>query len=377
MIRSYRFPLRPLAAHRAAFELWRRQCCTLYNAALEQRISSWKKRGKGVSYNDQSAGLTDLRQESEWLITPLIVQRSALRRLDRSYQSFFRRCKRGEKPGFPRFRSIDRYDTFGIGRVSITPAKHENGSGYVHVPKLGKVRFKQHRMMAGDVKNVEITRDARGRWFVQIACDVGDAPAKRTVRAGHITGIDLGLTTFAVLHDGTEIENPRYYKRGQESLARAQRVLSLKKRGSNSRRRAKRTVGRCHERVANQRLDFHRKLAVDLCQRYDLIAHEDLNIRGLASGMLAKSVYDVGWGQFISILHCKAEEAGVYVIAVDPRGTTKDCSACGAIVPKTLSERVHRCDCGLVLGRDHNAAINILARGLRAVPPVMVAGASF
>jgi putative transposase len=377
VIRAYRFPLRPTAAQRAAFWSWLRQCCTLYNAALEQRITAWKKYGRSIGYAEQCRGLTDLREETEWGDGPVTIQRSALRRVDRGFQNFFRRCKAGEKPGHPRYRAFDRYDSFGIGRASVEPAEREGGSGYVYVPKIGRVRFKQHRMMHGDVRDVTIRRDARGRWFVQISCDVGATPPMRVVRLDRTTGIDLGLTHFAVLADGTKIANPRHFKRSSEVLAQRQRALVQKKRGSRTRRRARTLVARTHEHIANQRLDFHRKTALALVRRFDLIAHEDLNIRGLAGGMLAKSVYDVGWGQFIRILHCKAEEAGVYVIPVDPRGTTQICSACGRTVPKTLYERVHLCECGLVLGRDHNAALMVHARGLRAVLPAQAPEASF
>jgi putative transposase len=197
-------------------------------------------------------------------------------------------------------------------------------------------------------------------------CDIGEAPEKRAVNT--MTGIDLGLKEFAVLSDGEAIANPRHFKNGAESLARAQRVLARKQRGSNSRHRARQAVARAHSRIANQRLDFHRKTAKQLCTRFDLIAHEALNVRGLSRGMLSKSVHDAGWGSFLRILHSKAEEAGVHVVAVDPRHTTQACSACGTLVPKGLGDRVHACACGLVLDRDHNAAINILARGLRASP---------
>jgi putative transposase len=370
VIRAYRFPLRPLARHRAVFVAWQRQCCMLYNAALEQRITAWKKHGRSIGLYDQFCDLTDLRQESEWRASPIEVQRSALRRVDRGFQNFFRRCKEGEKPGHPRYRAFDRYDSFGIGRVAVEPADLEGRSGYVHVPKIGRVRFKQHRMMHGTVRDVTIRRDARGRWFVQISCDVGAAPPKRAVRVDRTTGIDLGLTTFATLASGEGIANPRYFKKSADVLARRQRALAQKKRGSNSRRRARTLVARTHEHIANQRLDFHRKIALALVRRFDLIAFEDLNIRGLARTMLAKSVHDVGWGQFISILQRKAEEAGVYAIAVDPRGTTSTCSRCGHSEKKTLSQREHLCSmCGLVLGRDHNAALMVHARGLRAVLP--------
>ncbi len=367
--------MRPTAEQRRIFEEWRVLCCALYNAALEQRRDAWRMRSQSVGYVYQCRDLTELRNADDaggYDDVPVEVARSALRRLDRAFQAFFRRVKSGDTPGFPRFRSRDRFDSFGLGNVSIKPG--EGNSGYVRVPKLGWVRFKLHREMRGQVKNVEIRRDARGRWFVCIACNMGAAPKKRVVR--RVTGIDLGLKEFAVLSDGEAIHNPRHFRQGQEALRRAQRTLARKIRGSNSRRRARRAVARQHERVRNRRLDFHRKLAASLCSRFDLIAHEDLNIKGLARSALAKSVSDVAWGSFIHHLHSKAEEAGVYVVAVDPRNTTQACSQCGTHVPKKLGDRVHSCECGCVLDRDHNAALNVLARGLRAIPEVIPAEVS-
>ncbi len=375
MIRSFTFVLRPLAAERAELQRWRTQCCDLYNAALEQRITSWRIQRQGVSYVDQCRDLTDLRKEPDYSSVPVKVQRSSLRRLEHAFKSFFRRCKQGATPGFPRFRSKHRYDSFGIGRTAIEPAEYEGGSGYVRVPKLGRVRFKQHRMLRGEVRDVELRYEScKDRWYVRIVCDVGEAPVKRVVRC--VTGIDLGLKEFAVLSSGEAIHNPRHFRRGQVALRRAQRVLARKTRGSNSRHRARSAVARQYRNIRNQRTDFHRKLAASLCSRFDFIAHEDLNIKGLARSALAKSVSDVAWGLFLQRLACKAEEAGVHVVAVDPRNTTQACSACGQLVPKGLGDRIHACDCGCVLDRDHNAAINVLARGLRAVPEAIPAEVS-
>ena len=367
--------MRPTAIQRRTFDDWRVLCCQLYNAALEQRRTAWRMRKQSVSYVDQCRDLTELRNAEEnegYNSVPVEVSRSALRRLDRAFQAFFRRCKSGNTPGFPRFRSRDRYDSFGLGTVSIKPG--EGNSAYVRVPKLGWVKFKMHREMQGTVKNVEVRRDVRGRWFVCIACDIGDAPEKRIVR--RTTGIDLGLKEFLVLSNGEAVHNPRHFRHGQDALRRAQRVLARKTRGSNSRRRARTAVARQHERIHNQRLDFHRKLAADLCSRFDLIVHENLNIKGLARSALAKSVSDVAWGSFLQRLACKAEEAGVHLVAVDPRNTTQACSQCGELVPKGLGDRIHACKCGCVLDRDHNAALNVLARGLRAVPEAIPAEAS-
>jgi len=376
VIRSFTFPLRPLRAHRDAMHRYRRQACELYNAALEQRVTWWRLDKRSVSYNDQTKGLTELREEPTFADVPVEVQRSALRRVDRAFKAFFRRCKTGQTPGFPRFRSHKRYDSFGVGRVNVRWSADGRGDAYVRVPKVGWVRFRQHREVAGNVRDVELRWDGlKGRWFVRIVCDMGEAPPKRAVR--RTTGIDLGLKEFAVLSDGAKVENPRHLRRASEGLARAQRVLAKKQRGSRSRDRARKAVGRAYRRVKNRRTDFHRKLAVSLCDSFDLIAHEDLNIKGLARSALAKSVADVGWGSFLLHLASKAEEAGVHLVAVDPRHTTQLCSECGTLVPKGLSERMHRCTCGCVLDRDHNAALNVLARGLRAVPPSVAAEALF
>lgn len=149
-------------------------------------------------------------------------------------------------------------------------------------------------------------------------------------------------------------------------LAQRQQVLARKKRGSSSRAKQKKLVARTYEHIRNQRLDFARKLAVFLFSRYDLIAYEDLNIRGMLGGYLSKSILDAAWGVLIHSLVCKAEEAGKYAVAVDPRGTSQRCSNCGATpaVKKTLADRVHSCACGPPMGRDHNAARNIDALGL-------------
>jgi putative transposase len=272
-------------------------------------------------------------------------------------EAFFRRVKTGQVPGFPRFRSEERYNSFGIGRARIDGDR-------VNVPKLGPVRFKLYRSLGGAVRHVSIIRTARG-WTLRVFCDLGDAPAKIPVLSA--TGIDVGLETFATLSNGERVENPRFFRVSAELIARRQRSLSSKKRGSNSRKAAKKLFARTHEHIRNQRLDFSRKLACFLFSRFDLIAYEDLQIARMAHGKLAKSIYDAAWGKTINALVCKAESAGKWAIATDPRGTSIDCSGCGQSVPKDLSQREHRCPkCGLVLHRDENAARNVLARGLRA-----------
>jgi putative transposase len=352
MRRTYRYPLYPTRQQEGVLLGWLHFCQQLYNAALEERIGAWKRARKPIRLYDQQRELTELRaSDADASAVPVLVARSALHRLDRAFAAFFRRCNGGEMPGFPRFRSRDRYDSFGIGRVRCDGDR-------VLVPKLGPVKFNAYREMRGEIKDVAIRRKC-GRWFVCFSCDLGDAPAKiPVVRA---IGVDLGLATFAVLSDGGAIQNPRFFREGEKLLADRQRRLALKKRGSRSRQRAKLLVGKAHEHVQNQRLDFSRKLTVDLFSRFDLVAYEDLRIRNMVRSPLGKSISDAAWGIFINCLVAKAESAGRYAIAVDPRGTSQRCSGCGTVVKKELSERTHSCECGLRIGRDENAALNILA----------------
>jgi putative transposase len=356
--RTYRYPLRPTKLQEAVLTSWLAFCQRLYNAALEHRIGAWRRARKSVGYNAQTVELAALRAEdSEAAAVPSDVARSALRRLDRAFQAFFRRCRSGQAPGFPRFRGRDWYDSFSFRAVRVE-------GNLVHVPKLGPVRFHDYRPLEGIVQEVTIRRGA-GRWWVSFSCDLGDAPPKVAVRRA--TGIDLGLTTFATLSDGSEVPNPRYFRRGEDCLTRRQRVLARKCRGSRSRQRAKLLVAKAHEHTRNQRLDFSRKLAAELFDQYDLIAYEDLAIRAMIRGPLAKSIADAAWGTFIRCLTSRAESAGRHAVAVDPRGTSQVCSGCGSVVRKTLSERTHACSCGLRIGRDWNSALNVLALGRSAV----------
>ena len=179
-----------------------------------------------------------------------------------------------------------------------------------------------------------------------------------------MVGLDVGLLSFATLSDGTTLDNPRHYRKAQAKLRRAQRRVACRKRGSHNRWKAVVLLQKAHAHGQNQRADFHHKMTRTLLNTYGVIAVEDLNIKGLASGMLAKSVHDAGWSAFIRKLAYKAGEAGRKLVHVDPRGTSQTC-LCGAPVPKPLSQRWHQCDaCGLSTARDHVSAQLILGLGL-------------
>ena len=353
MIRSFKYRLHPSQKQEAVLVSWLVQCGQLYNAALEQRTSAWKQSRKNVSYYDQQKQLADLRQSDEsWWSVPVLVQRSALVRLNLAFESFFRRCKSGEEPGYPRFRSAKSYSSFTISTATLTKDR-------VHIPKLGHVKLNLHRPLKGEIKDVKFKKDKTNKWWVSFCCDVGEAPVKTPVITE--TGIDLGLTSFVTLANGEKIGNPRFYKKSQDKLAEQQRVLSRRECSSKSRERQRILVAKTSQHIQNQRLDYARKLAVELYSKYDLIGYENLNVKGMIQGRLSKSIHDASWTTFINCLTLKAENAGKFAIPVNPKGTSQRCSGCEAIVPKQLSDRTHDCPhCGLALDRDHNAALNIL-----------------
>jgi len=174
----------------------------------------------------------------------------------------------------------------------------------------------------------------------------------------------VGVSSFAVLSDGTTIKNPRYYEAAQAKLRRLQRKVCRRKKTSNRHRKAVRELKRVHQHIKNQRREFHHQVSRHLINQYDVIALENLNITGLVRGRLAKPLADVGWGSFLSMLSYKAAEAGRELVMVDPRGTSQRC-ICGARVQKTLRDRWHTClACQLSISRDHASALEILRLGL-------------
>ena len=392
MLRTFRYPLHPTAAQGATLVSWLGTCQQLYNADLQHRRDFWehekqqrqaaldrgikRSHARSVTYKSQTAELTALRQsDPAWLgAVPVEIERSALRRCDRAFKGFFSRAKKGQTPGFPRFRSRDRYDSFDMGRVAPEDDDARGTrSAHVSVPKLGLVKFNEYRPLKGKVRSTSIRRDA-GRWYVCFSCDVGAAPervpALRAVE--NVVGIDFGLYSLIATSDGETVDAPRHFRKGEEQLAmRQQRVSRRFKRGkkqSAGYRTAKLLVAKAHAHVRQQRLDTARKLAAILVAKYDVIAMEDLNVKGLAGGMLAKSVNDAAWGVLRHAITCKAESAGRWCVLVDPRGTSQRCSRCGNTVEKDLSVRVHACDrCGYIADRDVNAALNVKTLGRSAV----------
>ncbi|HEY0737359.1 MAG TPA: transposase [Herpetosiphonaceae bacterium] len=361
MRKAFKYKLYPTRQQAAAMLTMLDTHRHLYNRALEERKDAWEQERRSVNYGDQSAHLKIERTTNPYLaLTNFSSCQATLRRLDKAFQAFFRRVKNGETPGYPRFKGPNRFDTVEFPNYGDGCKLDGNRVYFQHV---GRVRVKLHRPIEGTIKTVSFTRQADG-WHVVFSCDLGDAQA--APHPGPMVGFDLGLKAFLVTSDGESVAPPKFYRKAERALRRAQRRVSRRRKGSKRRAKAVQILAKAHLHIANQRRDFHHKTARKLVTQYGTIAHEELNITGIARSRLAKSTYDVGWGQFLTILHSKAEEAGCMVIAVPAKDTTQACSACGEMpeVPKTLKDRVHRCtNCGYETDRDLNAALNIKRLG--------------
>lgn len=358
MRRTYMYRLYPTNAHAREMQ---RQCDVgreLYNACLEERRACYKATGKGLTYYDQANQLKAIRRECPDIATVNFSMLQAVcRRAQRGFESFFRRLKAGQKPGYPRFKSGDRWD-------SITFPSYGDGCKLtgtrLYLQGIGQIKVKLHRPVAGTIKTVTLRRKA-GKWYTCLSCEVEVAPLAAT---GRSVGIDMGLTHFLTTDTGAMVENPRPMGQAHKRLRVAQRALARCKRGSARRAKVKRRVTALHEKVANTRKDFHHKTAHALVQANDTICHEDLHVANMVQNhSLARAIHDVAWSRFITILASKAEEAGRTIIAVDPRNTSQTC-LCGARVPKTLADRWHECpECGLSLPRDQVSAMLIKREG--------------
>ena len=357
--RAYKFRLYPTRDQAEKLERVLDRCRELYNAALEERREAYRMAGKTVRYYEQKRQLPGVKEvRPEYRQVGSQVLQDVIQRVERAFAAFFRRCKAGETPGYPRFRGRERYDSF-----TYTQAGWQLADGRLVLTGIGALKVKWSRPIAGRIKTVTMRRSA-DQWYVCFSCVVEvDQPAAPDRPA---VGIDVGLEHFATLSTGVHIPNPRHFRRGEVVLAKRQQSLVRKKRGSKSRRRAKVLVARAHRKIQDQRRDFHHKTARHIVQAHGALAVEKLNTAGMVHNhCLAKSISDAGWAQFLAILTHKAAEAGVVVVAVNPSGTSQRCSGCGRAVPKDLSQRWHLCpyeDCGLSLQRDHNAALAILNR---------------
>jgi putative transposase len=361
MRKTFKYRLYPTREQAVDLEHQLTEARHLYNAALQERRTAYRMQGVSLNYYSQANQLKDIRADSTLGLVNFSACQDVLRRLDKSFAAFFRRVKSGEKAGYPRFKSSDRFDSYSF--PSWGDGCHLTDTGRLKIQGVGVVKLKMHRPLMGTIKTLALKRDA-GKWYACFSTVTNDITIDTTL--GRAIGIDVGLTSFVALSTGELVANPRNLKIGLVKLRRCQRKVVRRQRHGSNRRKAVRLLQKAHARIQNRRADFQHKLSRHLVNTYSLIAVEDLNIKGLSRGMLARSVNDASWGSFLDKLAYKAEEAGRHLVRVNPNGTSQVCSRCGALpnVPKTLADRIHSCSCGLTLDRDVNAARNILRLGL-------------
>jgi len=353
--RTFKYRLYPNRRQREKLQATLDVCRELYNAALQERRDAWSSHRNSIHYVEQANQLSDIKavRDDVRAVYSQVLQ-DALRRIDKTFQAFFLRCKRGQVPGFPRFRSERRYDSFTYPQAGFKL------SGRLSLSKIGDIKIKLHRPIKGEIKTLTVKRE-NGMLYACFSCIVEPEPLPANDKA---VGLDVGLLSFVTRSDGTDIGNPRWFRKAPKRLRRAQRRVARRQRFSKRWKKAVRLVAKIHRKVFNQRSDFHHKLSRKIVNNYGIIFVEDLNVKGLSRGLFAKSVHDAGWAAFFQKLSYKAESAGRRFLPVDARGTSQRCP-CGAPNLKRLSDRKHVClSCGLKTTRDHASAMEALRLGL-------------
>lgn len=362
MHKTFKFRLHPTKAQRISLQDSLDSCRYVYNKTLEIRKNTYEKTGKSLSLYNTSNLIVQWKKDKTELADAFsqCLQNTQLR-VDLAFKAFFRRVKAGENPGYPRFKSFDRYDSFTFPQSGFKLTENK-----LSISKVGYVKINLHRSIVGKIKTCTIRRQ-NNKWYACFSVEYEPVPLRKNNKA---VGIDVGLETFAYFSTKDKITNPRFFKTEQKALAKSQRKLSKQKKDSLERRKAKKVVNRIHERISNRRHNFIHQESRKIINKFGTICIEKLNIQPmLKNHYLAKSISDVAWNQFAQQLFFKAEEAGRKIVAVDPAYTSQRCSQCGTIVKKPLSARWHKCPvCNVRLHRDFNASLNILALGLQSLP---------
>lgn len=383
--RKVTYKLYPNAAQTARLETWVRLHCELYNAALQERIEAYRKAGKSISYYDQQNVLPEIKTaRPEFVELGSHALQQTLRRLDLAFQSFFRRVKAGQTPGFPRFKASKRFSGFCYPDPAGWKLLGQGGRGATLRIGSGKdalmLRARGQHRFGGEAKLNDLTISRKnGEWFASVTLRVPEAACAR-VRTDHqYRGIDFGITDWATFDNGKTLANPRWTREELSKLAALQRARAKKRKGSGRYMRLSQQAARLHERIGNLRREFVHQETTKLVQTCAVIATEELapkNMSRSAKGTvetpgrrvrqkagLNREILSAAFGMAHQMLSYKAVEAGTRLHLSNTRQLkpSQRCSGCWEIVPKTLAQRVHVCPhCGLTMQRDQNSASVVL-----------------
>jgi putative transposase len=368
MRKTFKHRLYPTRQQQRLLDQQLEECRWLYNYLLAEHREAWEQRQESVRLYDQQATLPALKAARPSLAgVHSQVPQNAAARIDLAFQAFLRRVRTGEKPGRPRFRRRGRYASVTFPQVPVG-CRFDAEVKRVRIANVGQAKIILHRPLEGAPETATISRSSAGKWCVCFSCECAEPSSLPPT--GRQVGIDVGLKTFAALSTGAEIANPRFFRREERALAKAQRRLSKEEKGTPERAKRRKVVARVHERIAWRRGDFTHQHGYHIVKMFDLIAVEDLSVNRMTHyHCLAKSSHDVVWGQFASLLSYKAAWAGRRYVAVNPAYTSQDCSQCGhRKTDLSLADRTDTCACcGMVLDRDLNASLNIVRVGQHAL----------
>ena len=318
MHKAFKYRLRPTAKQATMLSVHLEECRMLYNHFVADRIQAYKDRGESLGRYDQINQLPFLKTDRATLnqVHSQVLQNVAVR-VDLVFQAFYRRCEDGgEKPGFPRFKGVGRYNSLTYPQATAFCLDDQG----LRLSKIGCLCGVWSRPLEGTPKTCTIRRSATGKWFATITCEVEAQPLPANYEA---VGIDGGVEQFATLSDGEVVANPRFFRQDEKALAKAQRKLSKAAKGSPERQKARKVVARVHERIRHRRHDFVHQHARRIVNRYGLIAVEALHVKAMVHNRyLVKSISDAAWLQFRHVLSYKAEETGRILVAVNPAYTS-------------------------------------------------------
>ena len=367
--KAFRYLLRPNRKVAILFSQFAGACRWIYNQGLEKRSKAWDEEKRSVTLFEQNNELVDLKrsEETSWLadVHSQVLQQ-ALGDLNGAFESFFRRCKAGENPGYPRFRCKGDRDSFRY------PQGVKVEGDRVYLPKIGWVRFRKSREIEGTIKQTTVIREG-GRWYISFSCEI-EKEIEDFSRSPSIVGIDMGLENFAIIatQNGISEEgNPKYLRKEIDHLRFLSRQLSKKQKWSQNWKKTKAKLQLFHARVRNKRRDFLHKCSTKLVKSHDVIVVETLKVKALiekSTRRMARAIADAGWRQFLQQLKYKCEHAGKkFLEAGEWFPSTKQCHRCGKRNEISLGDRIYKCACGLEMHRDHNSALNLRAVGTTGI----------